>query len=1148
MSLRLILGRAGSGKSFFCLNDIRRQLDRDKEHPLILLVPEQFTLEAEKNLVRISGMGGSIRAEVLNFRRMAFKVFNEVGGITVQHLSASGKSMLLYKIMDELRDELEVYAGAIRQKGFAGKLGTLISEFKRYRVTPEMLQDMAGKTEFSLLQKKLQELGQIYQAFDTQLHTRYMDADDDLLYMVDKLGQSRCMEGAELWLDEFSGFTPQEYAVIEMLLTKVRRITICLCADGVNGGAELFAPVRNTALRLIQIARKINIDIEAPVLLDGENSFRYRSSCVLQHLEKEYFKYPYVRFEEPVDCLHIYSAANPYDEVAQAAGEIIRLCREEGLRYKDVAVVTRNLEGYEAICNVIFRQYGIPCFIDRKRSITHHPLVQLVLSAIDLLQQYWPYESVFRYLKTGLTGIATEDVDMLENYVLAWGIRGKRWTDPEDWTLLPAWDTAETGEPDEEQKEQLRRINAIRRQMTAPFVVLREKTRGKRSVRELCTALFDFLCELGIPERIASLVEQFQQQGLLELAGQYGQIWNIFMDVLNQMVEVCSSEEMSFQQFGQMLAVGFGEHKLGLIPPAMDQVLVGSIERSKSHEIKALFILGVNDGVFPAAAAEEGVLSDKDRQLLRDAGMELAMDTREKAVQEQFLVYTALTTPSSQLWLSYPIADAEGKTLRPSSIISRLHKLFPGLKETSHLMEMRDEAAVLAQVCGAAPTFNRWIASVRRREDGTAEHTVWQEVYRWYMEKEEWRDKCDRVLQGLAYTNQELPVDGDRIRKLYGMPLHTSISRMESYAACPFAFFIKYGLKASERRIFALNAPDIGNFLHEAIERFSRRVEETGHKWRELNKEWCLQEISGIVDEMLRRMTGSVFTSSERYLYLTERLKRILCRAIMVIAEHIRRSGFEPVGYEVSFQEDGDYPPIVVMLPNGEQIRLTGRIDRVDAMQGEKGTCLRIIDYKSGSKDFKLCDVYYGLQIQLVAYMDAVWQQGGAAEDMSAALPAGMLYFRIDDPIIRSGGELEEEALERAILKQLRMKGLLLADVQVIKEMDRMMEGESCIIPARLNKGDVLGRSSAATLEQFDLLRKYVRRLLVRIGEEILQGDVSIRPYKRKKNTPCDFCAYASICKFDTRLPGNRYRRMNDIKDEDVWDTMQKEQENTLGD
>lgn len=1166
MGLRIVYGRAGSGKSTFCLQEMKQKLASGDGRPLVLIVPEQFSLQAEKSLARTSGSSGVSVAEVLSFRRLAYRVFSEVGGIARRHLNAAGKSMLLFRIMDRLGSQLKVFSKTALKKGFTQTLSDAITEFKRYDVSPEQLIEATQKLQDGLVLKdKLTDLSLIYAQFEELLHQNYMDADDDLVELYNKLDQSSQFDGAEIWIDEFSGFTPQEYKVIGKLLKKASRVTICLCTDclstePVDGRPMVFEPVRKTAARLLRLAEEEGIDQESPVKLGGESviSPRFSDSEDLCHLERNFYKYPYQKLMKKSQDVCIWTSANLHAEVEDVARDVIRLCREQGYRYRDIAVTMRNPDSYSSTVKSVFTRFGIPFFIDGKRDIDGHPLIVFILSALDIFSNNWSYESVFRYAKTGFTGIDVYDLDLLENYVLVNGIRGSMWLRQEDWDY-PVEYYGRNEEPSQEETELLGRINAARRRLTGPLEAFRSKTRGGVKAIEFCTALFNLLCETGADKRIDDMSQMFISQGKLDRADEYRQVWNIVMDVFSQIVEVLGEETIGTERFSEILAAGFAGHKMKMIPPALDQVLVGSIERARSHDIKAMYILGVNEGVLPGTGGNEGVLSEMDRDSLDKVGLELAGNSASRCLEERFMVYMALATPTRYLWLSYPAADRDGRALRPSRILSEIKRILPMVTVNSTVAGA--QAYEIPQPAAPEPTFDELVAQLRRLYDGEDVPYEWRAIYKWFAGQDEWKDKCETIIDGLSYTNQSQSLTGDRTARLYGKPVFTSISRMETYSSCPFSFYVKYGLRAKERRIFSFEPVDAGTFMHNIIDEFSRGLVKKGIGWKNLDGEWCAKEVSRLVDKQLTAKGGRILGSSKRYLYLSDRLKKTVVKALMLISSHIGMGEFEPSGYEVEFGEDGRYPPIEIELPSGECIKMTGRIDRIDSLKNEDGTYLRIIDYKSGNRALKLGDVYYGLQLQLVTYLDAVLgmenqevdeddaidgksvadaggNNGAGVDGSTRVLPAGVLYFRLNDPLIRCSRRSSKEDIEKAIMKELRMKGLVLADVNLIKAMDKDLEGDSLIIPARINKDGSLGRSSAATQAQFRTLRRYVRKILAEIGSGIVDGDITISPYKVKAMTACKYCSYSSICKFDTSMAGNRYRILNDYKDDELWSLM----------
>lgn len=1140
MSLQFIYGRSGSGKSFHCLKSIKTKQNKDNNKKLVLLVPEQYTLQAERDLIKVLGTGGILNTEVLSFRRMAYRVMNEVGGITFPHIHPAGKSMIIYRILDRLKEQFTIFHKSANCKGFVNTLSTLITELKRYNVRADSFDEvLEGLTEDNYLLHKLKEIKLIYSEFDNMLESRYRDTDDELTLLASKLDSTEMYSKAEIWIDGFAGFTPQEVEVISKLIQQTENVYITMCTDVLfdemqSGSTDVFAAVKKSCKKFVSIAEASDVKILPPVGLNSANLPRFKESRELQSQEANYFAYPYRVYQQPTTDIELFESVNIYAEIEECARDIIRQCRDNDMQFKDITVATRNLTGYENLIEVIFEQYNIPCFIDSKTEITNHPLVRMVLSMLEIFTENWSYEAVFRYLKSGLTGIEDTRIDLLENYVLACGIRGSRWTQEAE------WNTSIEFRPDDKQSpendEMLLQVNMTRNEVREPLLRFRKKTKGRRTAEDFCTGIYEYLVEIGVEERIRDYIDSFTQNGQLRLAGEYQQVWNILMDVFDQVVEVMGDETFGIEKFANVFKIGLAEYKISSIPASLDQVLIGSIEHLRSHEIKALYILGTNDGVFPSAGISEGVLSDKDRDVLNKKGIELASDTKSKAFDELYLIYRTLTMPKNFLRISWPIADHEGRTMRPSTIISRMRKIFPNITEKNNILKPVEGNNNIDLIASPVPSFNQLVSILRRKNEGIEPGHMWKELFVWFSAQEEWKQKCDAMINALKYRNIAVPVDKAKIRELYGKNPYFTVSRLEKYTSCPFAFYVQYGLGARERKIYRLSPPDVGTFMHAVIERFSKMVDENNYSWREFDRQWCSDEVSKIVDELLANMKNTILGGSKRFKALAVRLKRVVTRAVWLIAEHIRRSSFEPVGYEVEFGEGGTYPPIVIELDSGEKIKLVGRIDRIDTLSTDNGKYLRIVDYKSGDKDFKLSDVYYGLQMQLITYLDALWES--SENNGEKALPGGILYFRVDDPMIKGTGSSSPEEIETAIMKKLKMKGLLLADVQLIKYMDNTIEGNSIIIPARINKGDVLGKSSAATIEQFTVLRSFVKQILKDMCSELMKGNVPISPYKKKKLTSCSYCNYSSVCQFDQTQKDNSFRMLHDRDDDDIWKLM----------
>jgi ATP-dependent helicase/nuclease subunit B len=1136
MGLRLIFGRAGSGKSTYCITKMKEilQIDGNKA---ILLVPEQFTLQAEKRLINLFNTGGILKNEVLSFKRMAHRVFSDVGGITYPRINNAGKSIIISKVIDENKNKFDFFAPIAKHKGFVNKLSSLITEFKRYNVTPAKLKAASTKVDFV---KKIDELAFIYDCFQKEIYDSYQDSDDDLTILSEKLPKTNIFDNSYIWIDEFNGFTPQEYKVILQLLERAKEVSISLCSDSINfeenEGADVFSPVKASARQLLKMAKDANVEILPHIDLNTVVLPRFQKSEELSFLEDNYFKYPNKKQKQATCDIDIFTSINVYSEIENVAKEIIKLCREDGYRYKDIAIVARNLDTYEKIVRVIFKSFDIPFFIDKKHEVSNNPLIKLINGLFEIISGNWSYEAVFGYLKTRLTDLKDFELDTLENYCLACGIRGSSWTMAGDWRHSSAIfsDIVDV----EYTEEFYIKINEIRRRIVTPILTFCEKAKGKKRPIEICTALYEFLCELGIPDRIESDIEFLKSQGELAMANEYSQVYGIVMELLDQLVEVLDDKGMSIDTFSKILSIGFSEYQTGSIPPSLDRVMVGSVDRTRTDDIRALFIIGVNDGVFPSSSFEEGILSDSDRNFLRKIGLVLADDTTSKAFDEQFLIYRTLSTAREKLKISYPIADLEGRGMRPSIIISRLKKIFPNISHKSNIIE--SENFNIENICAKTPVFNNLLMEVRKASEKNNIENEWLDVYSWFVKKEEWHNRVSGIFSAINYNNQPETVSSKKVAKLYGVPLNTSISKIEKYSSCPFSYFIQYGLKAKERKIFRISAPDIGNFLHIIIERFSAELGNHGYTWRTFQREWAMGRVRVIVEEILAKMKNSTFNSSMRYISLTRRLSRVVNRVIWIISEHIKRGKFEPIGYEMAFGENGEFPPIKLELEGKTKVILTGRIDRVDMLKKEEGTYIRIIDYKSGAKKFNLSDVFYGLQIQLLTYFDAICENGGK-DITKPVLPGGIFYLRLDDPLVKGELEMSEEEIEKSVLKQLKLQGLILADVGLVKDMDGQINGNSIIIPARVNKGDALGKSSAANMERFELLKKYVKKLLKDIAGEMLQGKVEIKPYKKLRETSCRYCKFLSVCQFDPKLHTNNYRVINKKEDDEVFSLMEND-------
>lgn len=1144
MGLKIIYGRAGTGKSTFCINQIKKKINNSPTNKLILLVPEQFTFQTENKVLNAIGERYVLNAEVLSFKRLAHNVFNECGGATRTIMGDAGKSMLIFKVLEDLGDNMTVFKNASRQKGFIDIASKTITEFKKYNVNNEVLDLTINEIEDENLKMKMEELKDVFNEFNSRLHEGYVDEEDQLLLLNEKLDGCSLYDGAEIWIDEFSSFTPNQLSVIGKLLKKAKSVNITLSIDEVNSPkveSDLFVATKNTEKRLMNLIQEEGIAFNGYINLNEDIPYRFKENRELAHIERQLYAYPFKQYRGKNNSLRLYRANNNYDEIEFVAKDILRLVREKQYRFKDISVICRDVDNYEKVVSAIFAEYEIPYYIDKKIDIASNPLIVFINSAVDIISKNWTYESMFKYLKTGLIkefrGVeGAELIDELENYVLAYGIKGKKWM--EEWVNYSSSILKEE-EISEENKQRLERLNDIRESIVTPLDEFNKQCKGKKTLKEFATILYEFLdSKLDIMDTIDKYVEYFKENDMAIEAKEYSEVRDIFIDVLEQAVDVLGNEVMDLNEFMKVLNIGLSQYEMGLIPVALDQVNIGDITRIKSRGTKALYIIGVNDGVLPSASKEEGILSDNDREILLEKGISLASDTRTKIFEEQFLVYTAFTIAEEYLVVTYPLADFEGKSQRPSIIVHRLKKILPNVKEESEGFKLVNDK--YEKISAKIPTLNELMIAIRKNYDGADIEDYWKYVYDWYLREPKWKERIEYVKKGLEYTNLENNISKEKAKKLYEdnkNKISLSVSRLERYAQCPFAYYIQYGLKAKDRKIYEFTAPDLGSFMHEILDEFTNEIKEKDLKWSDLSKENCRNIINSLVDNQVKNNKSSILNSSKRYSYFTDRFKRILTKSVMVISEQMKRSDFEIYKNELAFGFSKDVNSIKLDLPSGESFYLNGRIDRVDKLNLDGETYLRIIDYKTGSKKFDLNKFYNGLQMQLLVYLDALINNSENIVE-NQAMPGAILYFRIDDPILKSKGDLTEEEIKSEVLKELKLEGLLLDDVKVVKAMDNTLEPgtHSLIIPANMKKAGDLGKNKALiTMEQFELLRKYVNEKIVEICQNMIEGKIDIEPCKENKNIVCDYCNYSHICQFDSSLEDNRYKVIPKKKDEEIW-------------
>jgi ATP-dependent helicase/nuclease subunit B len=1156
MSLRLVTGRSGSGKTRLILDEILGKLQQDPQGPpLILLVPEQATFQAEYAMATTPGLAGFLRVQVLSFRRLAFRVMQETGGSAVVPIHDNGKAMLLHKVLESRRDDLRLYRGGKSETGLISRINDLLTEMKRYGVKSDELAAQAKmaaervlrQPEHALTSDKLHDLTLIYSEMERELTGRWLDGEDMLGWLVKGASDCSVLEGAEIWLDGFHGFTPSEYEVIEALTKTASRVTITLCLDRPYVAGErpdeldVFHPTAETSARLCEIAQVAGVKLEPHVTLDAAISPRFRNNPVLGFLESNWSNRKrwdgdssWLQPRNPTCGLSLHAAANRRAEAEGVARDMLLRVREHGNRWRDMALFVRKVDDYADLLGTVFGDYGIPYYLDGKIAVNHHPFVEFIRSALECVTGGWKSEAVFRCAKTDLLGlperpVSRDEIDRLENYTLAVGIDGWRWHDDRVWYPLREQDIEEEGVTSGSEQAMAKLLD-IRATLLRPLVSLEGRMKGASTIRELCEALYYFLEDTGAADTLERWSAKDVKAGQPGKKAYHRPLWDGVLNVLDQLVELMGDQPANVQLFAGMVDSGLEELKLGAVPPSLDSVLIGSPERTRSDRIRVVYFLGANDGILPMRISENGLLAEEEREQLSASGLTIAPGARRRLLDEAFLAYLALTTASDHLWISYPLADDEGQALLPSEWIRRIRNRFPGLPVRSIAAEPQETLTEQEQLEFAAHpgrALTHLVARLRGWRQGQSLSAGWWTVYNWLREQPVWRDRLASLVASLNYSNEEKPLEPQTSRLLYGDRLLASVSRMERFIACPFQHFAVHGLRLQERRLYKVDSPDIGQLFHAALRQTTEKLFAEGPAG--MDAERWQAEAAAAVDMLLPRVQSQILLSSNRHQVMARKLRDIVKQASAILGEHAALSAFKPVGLEMSFGPQGLLPALSLELEGGRWMDIAGKIDRVDAAESPNGLLLRIMDYKSSSMKLKLEEVAHGLSLQMLTYLDVVVSHapswlGRAAE------PAGVLYFHVQNPLLNTPNGMPKEEAREALFRKYRMQGLLLADGDSVRLMDESLNqsAKSAVVPIEFKKdGTFSARSQVASRGEWDVLRGSVRSQIRKIGKRIVDGDVAITPYRLDRRSPCTHCDFRPVCHFDSQVEGNPYQSLS---------------------
>ena len=1125
MSLRFVYGPAGAGKSTYIHNTIIEMSDREPARNFLLIVPDQFTMETQADIVKAHPRSGILNIDVLSFERLCYRVFSETGEPDTPILDDTGKSLVIRRVASSVAESMPYIGANLNKIGYIHEVKSQISEFMQYGVSVRDVERLA-ESNTGLLAAKLSDLAVVYRAFMNFNRDKFITGEEKLDILCGKMPKAEFLKGAFIAFDGFTGFTPIQERVILKLLEFGCEVYITLTLSkpeelNTPGHEEkLFYLSRSTALKLKQKAKDLGVTVLEDVDVTSQETGRFKDNPEFSHLEKNLFRFPFSEYKETPVNIRISSCETIVSEVSNVARGISELVREHGLEYRDIAVIVGDLESYASAFETRMREADIPFFIDRTRAIVLNPFTEYLKSALKIVINDYSYDSVFHYLKSGFTGFDRADIDRFDRYVSSLNIRGKAYRKP--FTRL------QKGMRDKETAERLLPLmESIRSKMAEDLSVL---SRPAETAGDHVRNLYEFLKNNDSFNRLDRMRTAFEQEGNLEKAGEYGQIYRLIMELLDTIDSIIGGETMDMEEFYKVFEAGIAEIRVGNIPGGIDRVVIGDIERTRLNRVKALFFVGVNDGNIPRSSDKPGFLSAAEKEKLEAAGFELSPTPRQTMYTQRLYLYMNLLKPSDYLYLSYASVDTAGHAMFPSYLIGVLLKIFPGLKVTGEsgmieenmLLNPEDSLRYYADLL-------RGYAEGILTEKEKAVARALNGIYRELSEK-----RGEEILDAAFLSYVATPLSKEIVRLLYTEVLRASVSRMETYAGCAYSYFLKYGMQLKENEDYDFKTSDLGNIYHGVLDNFAGKLEKQGRSWAELETEEAHKLVEKAVRDYCETYEQGMLSGDSKSEYTVSKITKMMIRTVDTLKYQLSFGRFNVSKHEYSFNREID-------LGEGKLL-LNGKVDRIDLCERDGKIYVKIVDYKSGGHELDLTDVYYGLNEQLIVYMKEAMNKVRFDHPGKEVVPSAMFYYLIDNPMISAEDVKEGESTESLILGQLKPTGIVENSAENFENLSGDFEGASPVIPVKRKKDgepDANSKKNIASSEEIEHMTEYTEDLIKRMACEIRDGNIAVSPLiKDEKKNPCAFCNFHGICRFDEHFPGYEFRGTEDITPEEVRETV----------
>jgi ATP-dependent helicase/nuclease subunit B len=1162
--LTIYTSREDTDRTAFMFAQIGERLDAlergGERGSIAVIVPDQFTLETERDAFFHLKRKGFMRLEIISLSGLGRRVLSETGRDARTPVGKTGRHMLLSSILRrEAASQEAFFCGeAVRTaRAFIERMNDLISELKLHNISPAELADAARAETQPILKRKLSDVLRVYSAYEEKIRGKYLDSEDHMRVFAAGIPRSDFVRDAEIWIYGFDYLTPRDLDIAQALMGRARGVHITLTGEArESSGGDAF----RITDRMIACLRARALAASCPCALRGvgaADGFAARRAPAAAHIEREYFRYSMRPYEGEAKELTLLIASNYYTEAESAAAEIARLVRDEGYRYRDILVICNDTDARAAVIKRVFSEYGLPVFMDRRKSLLHNPVLEYITALMDVVAFGWRLEDLCRLMKTGMSPVSREQSEMLEEYATEYRFKGEGpWRkDFERPGLYERAASDDAGDADARilrGEKKLAALNEARRLIAAHIQKFTDMQAADRNVRDRTEALYLFLQgEAQLPAKTEACVASLRASERHEYADELSRVWESVIEVFDQMVAVLADTPVSREEYAELLAVGLGGIEIGLLPSTTDRILVGTMQRTRAGRVQALFVLGANDGVLPAAGLRDGLLSEEERKRLPGLGGETDAALQLRTAEEELAIYRNLSRPERRLWVSCAVSNPEGGELQASLIFRRLQEAFPGsLKE-----DIRSRrSGALEQVTTAGGTLGSFVLALREAAEPGALDPVWRSVYAYYRERAP-REAAMLDL-GYAFSNRRKNIGRDYVRRLYGnapesgaadaaapLSVRLSPSSLERYARCPFSHFVSHGLRPRETRVVEIGARERGDLFHRTVMAFSKaltredlRVSDPDSPWMRLTAEDC--------EKLVNELFASVSEGAEAFgrdrpeQYRLERIRATVGTAARIIAEQVRAGRIDRMYVEERFGEGGRFPPILHRF-DGVAIRIEGRIDRLDVLRGDYA---KIIDYKSGAENFDADEARAGRSMQLLLYLEAVTgAPEGTREGAAPPLkPAGVFYFKIREPQIDCASWQEDtEAFavkaEREIRRRFRLDGAVLDD----QELLRAIAGEdfaephyannlSNILPLRARADKETGEmrlvpSSRGArglfdAEAFERLRRDAAQKVREFCENLAEGVIDAQPARAGTTSACAYCGYKGVCAYDAEF------------------------------